>query len=981
MPTDPKDRKEIARAIADGEPIDWEKLDRTNPISEKTATIFRTLDLMRRIQQGGESSNEPASEIDESLQETGFEILNELGRGAHSQVYLAKDKGLDREVALKILKSDVPLGMLERKRFLKEARALASMDHPNIVRVHSIVQQDGRLQLCLERIQGRTLMQVMEEEGHFSCEEAVRIGIEVCRALAKLHERGLVHRDIKPTNVMVTEEGRVVLLDFGLAHSMGPADFSIARGTSGTPLVMAPEQFIPGSSLDHSVDIYALGVVLYWMVSGAFPFESRDFYDLKEKVIKGESIPLKDRGPYIAHDYCQTIEKAIAPASGERHPSARAFHDALIRLSQGFDNDDLERNEPLRTQKYRGNPNKGSKKNKKLNILTSCISLILLSAVIIVVWLYVSRFKLVTPTLANTLGNRIVFSAQHEGEWDIYSMNPTSGECVCLTQDFSGQAFSPKVSPDGTKISFGVKMTGKRQIYIMQPDGSGITQVIASQMGYFPLCYDWLDNQSFMYHSSPKSGVSEIRLCHIDGRPSDTFLDHVSEEDPYPDWFGISRNGKDLAVCAQAGSNAESLDIYLGSVNQAHQVEGIRPFFVAHGVDSHPVWGLDGEMLYWCHRTEMGPNGWENEIVAKSISSTETDSFDAVLLQFGEFERELKSISPDNASLLYSELDRLLILNIRTGEVSDLGLRKYFDDGDSIKGADWADLRMEKILFSATHEGGATNIFTINPQSSEPDVLLERKGCLQVLLKVAPDGKRVAIASQTEDGSRLDILNFKDSSLESIWEHDKFPTWNKLDWLTNYSIVYSFKDGNNIDTIWQKDLKESPRKLYHHPGLLDYTISPGNPLIVLSLESKDEEGSADLHIYDMRTGQKEPFFTETSFGVINSNPVFHPNGSEVAWTRTINITETLKHYQLVKKSLTSIRNISEIDGEVRKTSSSPVKIYAYNPEGNFLLISRYLQNDYEELLHIDLTTGDEAMVGKPVKAIQSADWRVISADS
>ncbi len=307
----------LASAIADGEAVDWQRFSSDRALDRSTLEAMRTLQVLRDWQR---RKREPIS-TPQSPQ--GYELREELGRGSYARVWLALDRTLGREVALKLIDDDRPLSLHSRERFLAEARVLAALDHPNIVRVHSVGESDGRLFICLERVVGKTLSEVVAQNGPSSPREAAQIGIDLCRALAELHQKGLVHRDLKPSNVMRATGGRIVLLDFGFARSHADRTAS-----GGTPRFMAPEQFDARGEVGPRSDLYALGVMLYWLVTNRYPHEAESFESLREAVLAGAHVPLTDRLPTVPAKFAAIVERALAPAN-TRFESAGAFERAL----------------------------------------------------------------------------------------------------------------------------------------------------------------------------------------------------------------------------------------------------------------------------------------------------------------------------------------------------------------------------------------------------------------------------------------------------------------------------------------------------------------------------------------------------------------------------------------------------------------------------------------------------------------------------
>jgi len=289
-------------------------------------------DALRRIEPHLPESPEEAAS-DESLElEREHEVLEELGRGAYGCVYRARDPVLERDVALKVLGSEVGLSQRMRRRFLEEARVLARLDHPGIVRIHSIEPSEGAIRLSLELVSGRTLKQIVEEDGPFSAAEAARIGVELCSALAAIHGAGLVHLDVKPGNVMRSEGGRIVLLDFGFAR---PTEGEVEAPLGGTPPFMSPECFERPERVGPRSDVYSLGVLLYWIASGRYPFDFEDLGGLRERILAGDALPLLDARADLDPSFVAVVERAMARDEAERFATAGEVERALRGLSGG----------------------------------------------------------------------------------------------------------------------------------------------------------------------------------------------------------------------------------------------------------------------------------------------------------------------------------------------------------------------------------------------------------------------------------------------------------------------------------------------------------------------------------------------------------------------------------------------------------------------------------------------------------------------
>jgi serine/threonine protein kinase/Flp pilus assembly protein TadD len=239
-----------------------------------------------------------------------FRLLERVGHGGFGEVYRAWDPRLEREIALKLLLPSSVSGDDEYKALLREARALASVQHPNIVHVYGIDRHDGRVGFWTDFVHGKTLSALIRAQGPFGYREAALIGLDVARALSAVHKTGILHRDIKPENVMREEGGRILLMDFGLStlpHLQG--------SISGSPNYMAPELF-QGTAASVASDIYAMGVLLYYLVTGQHPVKVGKGPFVEAVAAISERRPLIDLRPDLPESFLRTVNVAteIDPA-------------------------------------------------------------------------------------------------------------------------------------------------------------------------------------------------------------------------------------------------------------------------------------------------------------------------------------------------------------------------------------------------------------------------------------------------------------------------------------------------------------------------------------------------------------------------------------------------------------------------------------------------------------------------------------------
>jgi serine/threonine protein kinase len=252
-----------------------------------------------------------------------LKLIQRVGQGSFGEVYRAFDTTLEREVALKLL---LPRGVdkqTEAKALLREARALARVRHPNVVPIYGVDTHDGRVGFWSDFVHGKTLSALLAAEGPFSAREAALIGVDVCKAVGAVHAAGLLHRDIKSANVMREAGGRILLMDFGLTH-----DHDATQYLSGTPVYMAPE-LLAGTPASIASDIYALGVLLFHLLTGKYPVDGSSISEIKTSHDAGSRQTLLDVRPDLPEQLARVVEIAANPEPSKRYRSAGQMISAL----------------------------------------------------------------------------------------------------------------------------------------------------------------------------------------------------------------------------------------------------------------------------------------------------------------------------------------------------------------------------------------------------------------------------------------------------------------------------------------------------------------------------------------------------------------------------------------------------------------------------------------------------------------------------
>jgi len=256
-----------------------------------------------------------------------FELVRPLGSGGFGTVYLAHQSDLGRAVALKLMRCDAPDAL---RRFAREAHAAAKLSHPHIVPVYEIGAHNGRYYVAMEFIEGATLENLRIEP-----QKGLRIMHDVAAAVEYAHANGILHRDLKPGNLMLGRDGRVRVMDFGLArHLKGGTTLTVSGTVVGTPAYMSPEQ-AQGRRGDVRSDVYSLGATLYYLRTGHPPFSADTPLELLDRVRNGDVIPPRRYNPRVGRPVEAIVLKCLEKDPQKRYPNAEAFAEDLQRFLQG----------------------------------------------------------------------------------------------------------------------------------------------------------------------------------------------------------------------------------------------------------------------------------------------------------------------------------------------------------------------------------------------------------------------------------------------------------------------------------------------------------------------------------------------------------------------------------------------------------------------------------------------------------------------
>jgi serine/threonine protein kinase len=264
-----------------------------------------------------------------------YEIVRPLGQGGMGAVYLARERALDRFVAIKVLRPELADTEGSRERFRREARIAAQLSHPNILPLHTFGEVSGIWYFVMGYVRGVTLAERLRIEGRLPSEEAQRILIELTGALEHAHSHGVIHRDIKPANVLLDEQtGRAMLADFGISKVHGAGDSLTGTGMIiGTPHYMSPEQSLGSPNVDERSDIYSLGAVAYTMLAGRAPFSDSKPNEMVFRRLSEDPLPVATLAPSVDSDLAAIVMRCLAREPAGRWQRARDLRESLVRLT------------------------------------------------------------------------------------------------------------------------------------------------------------------------------------------------------------------------------------------------------------------------------------------------------------------------------------------------------------------------------------------------------------------------------------------------------------------------------------------------------------------------------------------------------------------------------------------------------------------------------------------------------------------------
>ena len=685
-----------------------------------------------------------------------YDVIRQLGKGGMGEVYLALDRSLGREIALKVLPADY-LTRDRVQRFHQEARAASALNHPNIVTIYEISQIEGRHFIATEFIDGETLRQRLHR-GQLTVIEALQIAIQVAEALAAAHRAGIVHRDVKPENIMLRTDGYVKVLDFGLAKLVGQSEstteagavdsFDISSGlVMGTVKYMSPEQ-ARAAEVDSRSDIFSLSVVLYEMVVGRTPFEGQTARDLVASIQQDDPAPLSQYSPQLPNELQQVISKALRKEKEDRYQTIRELLNDLKSVKEKLE---LE-NKPLQIPSRAEYIISEVKRRRTTMIGMVAVLFISASALAIVTYKFISQPK-----------------------------SAASSQNIRITKLTStGRSGAAVISPDGKYVAYLTFEDREPSLWVREMATDSNVQVMTSSRAlYQGLTFS--PDGNYLYYAGNEPGEREIALYQVPApfggaaRKLITGVDYTFALSPDGNSVTFVRDEKELIVANLDGSGERTLatrQLPDSFTSAAWAPDGKR--IACHGM-SKSAGGdvVEVEVASGMQRTITQRWGWIQQVawltdgsglVLSAVKEGSTTQLWQLSYPGGEIRRittdlnnyHSLSLTADSRTLVTTQSQQ--VLNLWVVPTGEQERARQITTGSGREG--WSGVAWSpdgRIVYSSFASGNP-EIWIMDADGSNKKQLTVGLGSNNFGLSVSPDGRYILFVS-SRAGSiwRVDI--------------------------------------------------------------------------------------------------------------------------------------------------------------------------------------------------------------------------------
>ena len=744
-----------------------------------------------------------------------YRIVRELGAGGMGVVYQAEDTMLGRQVAVKILPPELAADDERRLRFAREARAVAALNHPNIVTVHSVEESRGTHFITMELVKGNTLADLLPRQG-FALGRFFDIAIPLADAVAAAHQQSITHRDLKPANVMIGDDGRIKVLDFGLAKAMVVDESRVAElptqpatqagHTVGTPAYMSPEQ-AQGEHVDTRSDIFSLGIVFYEMLTGRRPFDGTNPASVISAILRDTPHPLTDLQPGVPRALARLVERCLAKHPVDRFQSAIDLRHNLEEVKQDVDSGDaFPGAQPIDIVPRRPT----SPHAARLAIVAA------LGVAAVGIWFGLGRGTSsgpVVPQLRNPVqvtsaldvetyptwspdGQRLAYQSNEAGlvllgNHDIWVVQVGSGDPVNLTKDSPANDRRPSWSPNGSEIAFFSDRDREWAVYVMSALGGNPRKVLAlpSALSISWSAPQWSKDGTRLFVLVDEAQGSVVIDLRLDTLETARIALPVHESSFRWD-LSLRPDGRRFAYLEAGGGNPELTRLWTiaASGNDAVPLtDGLTNVW-------SPTWSGDGRALFY-----VSNRGGSMDLWQQAVTEDGRPTGDPLAVTSG-LGISSATFSPDRTKLAYS----------RGGRVSNVWRVPLLAD----RPATWAD------ALRVTSERAYIEFVDVSPDGQYLAVSSDRRGNQDLWVLPATGGSMTPLTTDptpewnprwSPDGSEIAFTSYRHGNRD-IWvmpsrggparpltlraTQDLFPSWSPV------ASEIAFHSQGGESTIW-----------------------------------------------------------------------------------------------------------------------------------------------------------------------------------
>jgi len=719
-----------------------------------------------------------------------YKILKLLGAGGMGEVYLAFDEKMKRNVALKILPAEYGSHDERVKRFEMEARAISSINHPNIVTIYDVGNFEGINYIATEFVEGKTLRELTG--GKFKLGNVMANSVQICDALSAAHDVGVIHRDIKPENIMIRKDGYAKILDFGVAKltEVGLETMSNFANTTkgviiGTPGYMSPAQ-ICGDPIDHRTDIWSCGVVLYEFLTGKNPFKEKNRQATFQAILSKTPRPPSELNPEIPYEIDAILLKILEKDRDDGYQTAVDLRADLKRVKREIDSS--------ASGTYSGS----SAMFRRRSVWPRRLAVALAAAFILVaglaVWALFFRGvqtqnanewtaakslqitnqpgKELFPSLSPD-GKDIVYAGRENGNLDIFLLKIGGKRATNLTAGSLADDTEPAFSPNGNLIAFRSERE-PRGIYTIEVSGDNLRRI--SDIGYHP---SWSPDGKFLVVSTwgrekPTVRASPNESLRVIDIESGTSRELLQLEATFPAW---SPNGHRIAYWFYTGTYGRR-DIATIPAGGGEPVVVVRDFAVSNW---NPVWSPDGKYLYFVSSHAGNMNFWR---VAIDETSGEVLGKPEPVVTPSTFSRHL-TFSRDGKRLAY----------VQTNDTANIQGVNFDEKAGKAQGDPfWITQGDREISRAELSPDGTQFVMRLIRPTQDDIVTVSRDGRewrdvtndepFDRYVRWSPDSKTLAFGSDRNGGGQVWISNADGTGLRQLTKGGSpefatgFPVWS-----------------------------------------------------------------------------------------------------------------------------------------------------------------------------------------------------------